>query len=84
MVKKNGQFVERKLENTLGLFLSINSFQENAVKMHSNTGSNMILMTGTDLSAVFENRIDFRTLLAKKKSDAAQTGEILIEAHNIS
>jgi len=43
--------LSRKLDNTLGLFLSINNFSEDAVKAHSSGRRLMILMDGSDLMA---------------------------------
>jgi hypothetical protein len=40
-------------------------------------------MTGEDLMAVLEGRIDFVTLLIRKKRHAAQTGNILLRIHGI-
>ena len=68
--------ISRKLDNTLGLFLSINGYSEEAVKIHSRGRSTILLMDGTDLMAVLEGRIDFVTLLIRKRRHAAQTGNI--------
>lgn len=68
--------VRAKIENTLGLFLSIGGFMESAVTKHSGKTSVMILMDGTDLIAVLENRIDLVELLKRKHRHAADTGEI--------
>lgn len=65
----------RKLENTLGLFLSINGFSEDAVKAHPTGRRLMILMDGSDLMAVLEGRIDLIQLLLRKRRYAAQTRE---------
>jgi hypothetical protein len=75
--------VETKLENTLGLFVSINSFQESAVSLHSGRGALMLLMTGADLYAVLDGRVDLVELLGRKHRHASQTGEVLIEAHQL-
>lgn len=74
--------VGRKLENTLGLFLAINGFSKDGVDIHSGGRSQFILMTGADLMAILEGRIDFLSLLRRKKRHAAQTGRILLEIHN--
>ena len=66
----------RKLENTLGLFLSINGFSEDAIKAHTTGRKLMILMDGSDLMAVLEERIDLIELLYRKKRFASQTGNI--------
>ncbi len=75
--------VRRKLENTLGVFLSINSFSPDGVEAHSSGGAVVILMDGADLMAVLEERIDFVTLLLRKKRHAAQTGNIYLRFHQI-
>lgn len=78
-----GGKVRRKLDNTLGLFLSINGFSEDGVRAHSTGRPVIILMTGADLMAVLEERIDFVSLLLRKRRHAAQTGNILLEVHEI-
>jgi hypothetical protein len=75
--------VKRRLENTLGLFLSINDFSADAVQAHSSGQPVIFLMTGADLMAVLEGRIDFVSLLLRKRRHAAQTGQILIRIHEI-
>jgi len=72
--------IDDKIENTLGLFLSINGFEPTAVTKHSGRGSTMILMDGVDLYAVLEGRIDLVDLLRRKYRHAAQTGEIMLSA----
>ena len=46
--------LSRKLENTLGLFLSINGFSKDAIKTHASGRRLIILMDGSDLMAVLE------------------------------
>ena len=75
--------VERKLENTLGVFLSINGFSVDGVSAHSSGRASIILMDGADLMAVFEERIDFVSLLLRKKRHASQTGNIFLKIHEI-
>jgi len=75
--------VRRKLENTLGAFLSINGFSTEGVTAHCSGGAVLILMDGTDLMAVFEERIDLTSLLLRKKRHAAQTGNIYLRFHEI-
>jgi hypothetical protein len=75
--------IERKLENTWGLFLSINGFSEDGVRAHSAGWKLIILMNGEDLMAVLERRIDFVTLLLRKKQHAARTGNILLRIHEL-
>jgi Restriction endonuclease len=75
--------VGRKLDNTLGLFLSINGFSADAVTLHSAGRPRTILMDGADLMAVLEERIDFVSLLLRKKRHAAHTGGIYLPIHQI-
>ena len=75
--------VRRKLENTLGVFLSINGFSPDGVAAHSSGGAVIVLMDGADLMAVFEERVDFVSLLLRKKRHAAQTGNIYLPFHEI-
>lgn len=73
----------RKLDNTLGLFLSINGFSEDAVKAHSTGRRLMILMDGSDIMGVLEGRIDLLQLLLRKRRHASQTGNIYLKLHEI-
>jgi hypothetical protein len=43
----------------------------------------MLLMTGADLYAVLDGRIDLVQLLERKHRHVSQTGEVLIEATRI-
>jgi hypothetical protein len=74
--------VSNKLDNTLGLFLSINGFTDSAINLHKGR-SLIILMDGQDLMAVLEGRISLLDLLLRKRRHAAQTGEIFISVVNI-
>ncbi len=78
----NGKLA-RKLDNTLGLFISVNGFSEDAVKTHSTGRRLMILMDGSDLMAVLEGRIDLMQLLLRKRRYASQTGNIFLKIHEI-
>ena len=73
----------RKLENTLGLFLSVNGFSEDGVAAHSSGRRLVLLMDGSDLMAVLEGRIDLVQLLLRKRREAAQTGNIYMRIHEI-
>lgn len=75
--------LSRKLDNTLGLFLSINEFSEDGVKAHSSGRRLMLLMDGSDLMAVLEGRIDLIQLLLRKRRHASQTGNIYLRIHEI-
>lgn len=69
--------IRRKLENTLGLFVAVNGFNETAIGIHSGSRPTMILMDGADLWAVLEARVPLVEMLRRKRRHAAQTGEIL-------
>jgi len=75
--------VSRKLDNTLGLFLSINGFSGDAVKAHSAGRKVLILMDGSELMAVFEGRIDLKDLLLRKRQHASRTGDIYIRIQDL-
>ena len=75
--------LSRKLENTLGLFLSINGFSNDAVKTHESGRRLVLLMDGSDLTAVLEGRIDLVQLLLRKRRHAAETGDIYLQIHAI-
>lgn len=75
--------LSRKLDNTLGLFLSINGFSEDGVRAHSSGRRLIILMDGSDLMAVLEGRIDLIQLLLRKRREASQTGNIYLRIHEI-
>jgi hypothetical protein len=73
----------RKLDNTLGLYLSINGYSDDGVRQHSSGRRLMILMDGSDLMAVLEARIDLLQLLLRKRRHASQTGNIYLRIHEI-
>ncbi|NTY60118.1 restriction endonuclease [Mycolicibacterium sphagni] len=76
--------VRRRLDNTLGLFVSISGFQESAVKRVGIGNRNVLLLAdGYDLTVVFDHRIDFDELLRRKKQHAARTGELMLRAADI-
>jgi len=75
--------VRTKLENTLGIFLSINGFSQDGVAVHQAGGSSILLVDGGDLMAVLEERIDFISLLLRKRRHAAQTGQIYLSYYQI-
>ncbi len=70
--------LQRRLENTLGLFISINGFSPDAVNAFSHGRKLMLLMDGTDMAAVLEDRITLPELLMRKKRAAAQYGNIYL------
>ncbi|MGB2570301.1 hypothetical protein ACPFP2_17870 [Micromonospora citrea] len=75
--------VSRKLDNTLGLFLSMNGFQSSTIEIHSRNRAVVILMDGGDLSAVVDNRITLPELLRRKRQHAARTGDVYVSAYTL-
>lgn len=75
--------VQRRGENTLGLFLAINGFEPTAVQLHSGSRSPIVLMDGADLYSVLDERIDLRELLRLKRREASTTGRVLLTASEI-
>jgi hypothetical protein len=71
------------LDNTLGLFLSINGYSDDGVRAHSSGRRLMILMDGSHLMAVIEGRIDLIQLLLRMRRHASQTGNIYLKIHEI-
>jgi hypothetical protein len=70
--------VQRKLDNTLGLFLAMNGFSDDGIKAHEAGKKVLILMEGSDLMAVFDGRIDFLDMLRRKRRHASEKGNILL------
>lgn len=70
--------VQRKLDNTLGLFLSINGFSLEGINAHSSGRKVLLLMDGSDIMAVLDGRIELPELLTRKRRHAAQTGDIYL------
>lgn len=75
--------VRRKLENTLGLFLSMNGYETTGMDLHSQHGSAIFLMDGSDLAAVLEDRITLPDLLTRKRQHASRTGQIMLSAFEV-
>jgi hypothetical protein len=68
--------IGKKLDNTLGLFLSIEGFTVPNLNQIWAHRPKMILMEGQDLMAVLERRLTLAELAGGKKRHAADTGEI--------
>lgn len=75
--------IERRLDNTLGLFISINGFSSDAITAYSNGKKLMYLMDGADLMAVLEQRISLPDILRRKKRAAVQTGNVFFKISEI-
>lgn len=66
--------IRRKAANVLGLMISVNGFTEGSRNWKAE-GTPLILMDGTDLFAVLDDRIELPELLERKRRHAAETGE---------
>jgi len=75
--------VERKLENTLGLFVALNGFTESGLGAFSGSRPSIILLDGEDLAVVLQGLVDFRDLLKRKVRYASQTGNPFLRARDI-
>jgi hypothetical protein len=51
------QKVARKGRNTLGLFVAVSGFSEPAIRAHSDSGSGLIFIDGTDVYAVLDGQV---------------------------
>lgn len=75
--------VERKLENTLGLFISLNGFSEGGLAAFRGTRPAIVLMDGQDLAVVLQGLVDFRDLLKRKIRYGSQTGDPFLRARDM-
>jgi hypothetical protein len=75
--------VERRLENTLGLFVSLESFSAEGLEAFRHTRSSIILMDGEDLAIVLQGLIDFRDLLKRKIRHASHKGDPYLRAREV-
>ena len=75
--------VSRRLDNTLGLYISINGYSQDGLEAFMNSRPNLFLLDGADLAAVLENRIDLKNLLTRKRKEASQTGNIYLKVNEI-
>jgi hypothetical protein len=76
-ILKLGERIRREVEETLGLYLSLNGFSQEATRALWDRRP-VVLMDGADLMAVLEQRIDLVRLLLRKKQHALQTGGIFL------
>lgn len=76
--------VNRKLDNTLGFFVSINGYEKTAVdEFRVGSRPSVLLADGGDLLATLEERLPLPELLLRKRQHAARTGEVFISAWNL-
>jgi hypothetical protein len=76
--------VSSSLDNTLGLFLAVSGFTEDAISGYiEGNRPRMICMDGGDVMLVLDGRIDLPELLFRKKELAAQRRKIFVSANDI-
>jgi Restriction endonuclease len=69
--------VASNLDNTLGLFLSIQGFTSEALdRYRQGNRPRIVCMDGADLMAVLEGQVDLGDLLRRKRAIASQRGEV--------
>jgi hypothetical protein len=74
--------VERKGKNTLGLYISINGFTEDAIEEYSHS-SPFISMDGLDFTMVLEERFRLDDLLKRKKRFFSETGSFYLPSRDL-
>ncbi len=74
--------VERKLDNTLGLFIALNGFTEDGLEAFRKGRPAIVLMDGEDLALALQGLVDFRELLKRKVRHASQTGDPYLKARD--
>jgi len=70
--------VDRKLESTRGVFVSIQGFKPEVVASFEGVGCNIIFFNGEDLVYVLEGAVDLREGLKFKVEKAAQEGRCFV------
>jgi hypothetical protein len=76
--------VGSSLDNTLGLFISIEGFSEEGLTAYlQGTRPRIVCMDGADLFMVLDGRIDLADLLQRKKDIAVQKKNICVSANDI-
>jgi len=76
--------VGSSLDNTLGLFISIEGFSEEGLTAYlKGARPRIVCMDGADLFMVLDGRIDLADLLQRKKDIAVQKKNICVSANDI-
>lgn len=76
--------VERRLDATRGLFISMAGFQTAAVERYRQTKENrLVLLDGTDLAWILEGRLDFSEALRGKILAASTRGDPYVPAYKL-
>jgi restriction endonuclease Mrr len=68
------EVVRRKSKNTLGLFVAVSGFSKPAIDAHSNCGSALVFMDGSDLYSVLDGQIPLSDVLEAKRRHLSETG----------
>lgn len=77
------QKVQRKLDNTLGLFVSISGYTRDGIEAYSHGRKVLLLLDGPHLAAVFEGRLRLDDLLLRARRHASQTGQVYLPLQEI-
>jgi hypothetical protein len=75
--------IDKKLQSTRGLFISMSNFAEDAIQAFSGQQPRLILMDGEDLTLIFSNRILLEDALKAKIECAVKDGNIFYRLRNI-
>lgn len=75
--------ISGKLKITMGLFISFNGFSPEALTVDAPGIKSMVLMDGTDIISILDERIDLNELLYRKRRHASETGNIYLKASEI-
>lgn len=68
--------VDKVIESTRGLFITIQGVREEVVRQFSGEGANLIFLDGRDLICILEGRISLRDALKLKVEKASQEGKV--------
>lgn len=69
--------VEEKLDNTLGFYISMNGFTDEAIKRAAVPPAKVLLIDGQDLAPVMQGMQDLVEMLRRKVRHAAETGGVM-------
>ncbi len=76
--------VQRRLENTLGLFISLSGYTDEGLAALRGDRPHVVLFNGEDLALVLQGFVDFRDCLKQKVRWASQTGNPYLSARNMT
>jgi hypothetical protein len=71
--------VEDKLDSTLGLFISMSGFTNEAIQRAAQGRRLLILMDGMEIAYIFQGLWDVDDLLRRKLREAAETGNVFFK-----